>query len=46
MECDDVECATAQCVQDNNGNWHCEGGLDEAKGNTKMTILMHSDDDD
>ena len=28
LECDDTECATAQCTQDRQGNWSCEGGLE------------------
>ena len=27
MECNDEECAQAQCLQDADGNWVCEGGL-------------------
>ena len=26
-ECDDTECALAECVLDFQGNWLCEGGL-------------------
>mmetsp|Transcript_15151 Transcript_15151/g.24456 ORF Transcript_15151/g.24456 Transcript_15151/m.24456 type:complete len:143 (+) Transcript_15151:120-548(+) len=26
-ECDDVECALAECERDFQGNWMCEGGL-------------------
>lgn len=30
QECDEInmECALAECIQDNFGNWACEGGLD------------------
>ncbi|KAL7450513.1 hypothetical protein ACHAWC_002422, partial [Mediolabrus comicus] len=27
MECNDEECAQAECMQDENGSWECEGGL-------------------
>ncbi|KAL9188859.1 hypothetical protein ACHAXT_011349 [Thalassiosira profunda] len=27
QECDDTECAVAECVQTFDGNWMCEGGL-------------------
>lgn len=27
QECDDTECAVAECVQGFDGNWVCEGGL-------------------
>jgi len=27
MECNDDECAQAECLQDMDGNWQCEGGL-------------------
>jgi len=27
MECNDDECAQAECLQDIDGNWQCEGGL-------------------
>mmetsp|Transcript_9319 Transcript_9319/g.13984 ORF Transcript_9319/g.13984 Transcript_9319/m.13984 type:complete len:108 (-) Transcript_9319:201-524(-) len=46
LECDDMECATAQCTQDNRGNWHCEGGLEGDRDNAKTQVLMHSDNDD
>ena len=46
LECDDVECATAQCTQDRNGEWHCEGGLEGDRTNVKTQVLMHSDEDD
>eukprot|EP00985_Skeletonema_marinoi_P006131 scaffold2661_cov76-Skeletonema_marinoi.AAC.1 len=46
LECDDMECATAQCTQDNRGNWHCEGGLEGERDNVKTQVLMHSDNDD
>eukprot|EP00584_Thalassiosira_punctigera_P005740 CAMPEP_0172534158 /NCGR_PEP_ID=MMETSP1067-20121228/6620_1 /TAXON_ID=265564 ORGANISM="Thalassiosira punctigera, Strain Tpunct2005C2" /NCGR_SAMPLE_ID=MMETSP1067 /ASSEMBLY_ACC=CAM_ASM_000444 /LENGTH=109 /DNA_ID=CAMNT_0013318913 /DNA_START=141 /DNA_END=470 /DNA_ORIENTATION=- len=46
LECDDVECATAQCTQDKRGNWHCDGGLEGDRENIKTQVLMHSDDDD
>ena len=26
-ECDDSECALAECMQDYEGSWNCEGGL-------------------
>ncbi len=25
--CNDDECAQAECLQDMDGNWQCEGGL-------------------
>ena len=46
LECDDTECATAQCTQDRNGNWSCEGGLEGDRENSQTQVLMHSDEDD
>ncbi|KAL7493743.1 hypothetical protein ACHAWT_002653 [Skeletonema menzelii] len=46
LECDETECAQAQCTQDRNGNWHCEGGLEGDRENSKTQVLMHSDEDD
>ena len=46
LECDDTECATAQCTQDRQGNWSCEGGLEGDRENSQTQILMHSDEDD
>ena len=46
-ECDEVECATAQCTQDmHSGEWHCEGGLEGDRTNVTTQVLMHSDEDD
>jgi len=46
LECDDTECAQVQCVQDNRGNWTCEGGLEGEDRKTTKTVLMMSEDDD
>ncbi|KAL3783617.1 hypothetical protein HJC23_004983 [Cyclotella cryptica] len=46
LECDDFECAQAQCVQLPSGEWKCEGGLEGERGDTKKTVLMVSEDDD
>lgn len=46
MECDDMECAQMECVQDNRGNWECEGGLEGEERKTTKTVLMTSQDDD
>ena len=46
LECDDTECAQVQCVQDNRGNWNCEGGLEGEDRQTTKTVLMSSQDDD
>ena len=45
LECDDQECAQISCVQDNQGNWNCEGGLEGEDRQTTKTILMVSEDD-
>lgn len=43
LECNDFECAEAQCVLDDEGNWTCEGGLgyneDGSERATSKTIL-------
>mmetsp|Transcript_24242 Transcript_24242/g.58572 ORF Transcript_24242/g.58572 Transcript_24242/m.58572 type:complete len:107 (+) Transcript_24242:268-588(+) len=46
LECDDQECAQISCVQDNRGNWDCEGGLEGEDRETTKTVLMASQDDD
>lgn len=46
LECDDMECAQLECVQDNRGNWVCDGGLEGEDRKTTKTILMSSQDDD
>lgn len=45
LECDDTECAQIECVQDNRGNWNCEGGLEGEDRQTTKTVLMASMDD-
>lgn len=45
LECDDTECAQLECVQDNRGNWVCEGGLEGEDRKTTKTVLMASMDD-
>ena len=45
LECDDTECAQVECVQDNRGNWVCEGGLEGEDRKTTKTVLMASMDD-
>lgn len=50
QECDEVamECAMAECVEDANGNWECEGGLgpnadgSERPYKTQQIIMQHS----
>ena len=50
QECDEVamECAMAECVEDGNGNWECEGGLgpnvdgSERPYKTQQVIMQHS----
>ena len=43
-----MECAMAECVEDANGNWECEGGLgpnadgSERPYKTQQVIMQHS----
>lgn len=46
LECDETECAQIECVQDNRGNWKCDGGLEGEERKTTKTVLMSSQDDD
>ena len=32
LECDEMECAQVECVQDKRGNWTCDGGLEGGEG--------------
>ena len=45
QECDEVamECAMAECTEDQNGNWECEGGLEgERPYKTQQIITQHT----